>query len=219
MKLPKWNRTWRTARNLFLLALTVFAAAWMLQFPAWTKAGLLCRAEQQYFLEASELLFTGDEGGPHTLYARNGDLLLAVVYSRTLMGYQLNWSHLLEEPDGIYCDARDYNCTEFMAFGALEHVETAELEVTHDITVSGVNELHETYVAQGIRVNPYCFRFVLERHFEETDNSVAARAEERIFELRTVPECRNSILRLYDVDGRLIHEKTIDWFEVEALGW
>lgn len=218
-KLPKWNRTQKIICNLLLLALTVFAAAWMLNFPSLTKDGLLRRAEQQYFLEGSEVLFTGDEYGPNTLYAGNGDLLLAVVYSRTMLGYQLNWSYLFDEPDGIYCDTNDFNHVEFIAFGKLEDAESAELEVTHDITVSGVNRLHETYVAQGRRMNPHCFRFALEKHYAENDESVAAQTERKIFENMAAPQCQNSVLRLYDGDGKLIHQKTIEWFKIEMLGW
>lgn len=219
MRIPKLNRTQKIIRNVTMVALTLFIAAWMLQFPTWTKGGLLRRAERQYFLEDSEFLFAGDEEGPDTLYARNDDLLLAVVYSRTMMGYQLNWSYLLEEPDGIYCDTRDFNHTEFMAFGNLEEAATAELKVTLDITVSGVNRLHETYVVQGTRVNPYCFSFALEKHYAEDDESVAAEEERKIFENRTAPQCHDAVLRLYDADGMLIHEKSIGWFEIEALGW
>ena len=217
--LPKRNRTQKILCNLLLLILTLFVAAWMLRFPTLTKGGLLRRAEQRYFLENSEILFTGDEFGPKTLYARNGDLLMAVVYSRTMLGYQLIWSYLFEESDSIYCVTKDFNHVEFMAFGAVEHADRAELEVTLDITVSGVNRLHETYVAEGTRVNPYCFRFTLQKHFAEDDGSIAAIEERKIFADQTAPQCHGAVLRLYDEAGELIHEKKMEYFNMEILGW
>jgi len=217
--LPKRNRAQKILCNLLLLILTVFVAAWMLRFPTLTKSGLLRRAEQQYFLEDSELLFTGDEFGPNTLYARNGELLMAVVYSKTMLGYQLNWSYLFEEIDGIYCDTNDFNHVEFMAFGALENAARAELEVTLDITVSGVNRLHETYVAEGVRINPHYFRFTLEEHFTEDDESIAAIEERKIFADQTAPQCQGAVLRLYDEAGGVTHEKRIEHFDIEVLGW
>lgn len=218
-KLPKPNRTQRLVCNLLLLVMVVFVAAWMLQFPTLTKNGLLRRAEQPYFLENSELLFTGDEFGPNTLYARNGDLLLAIVYSKTLLGYQLNWSYLLEEPDGIYCDTNDFNHVEYMAFGALETAARTELEVTLDITVTDINRLHETYIAEGVRINPYCFRFTLKEHYSKDDESVAAIEERKIFADQTVPRCYDAALRLYDENGALMHEKRIENFDIKSLGW
>lgn len=213
------NRTQKLIGNLLLLAVVIFIAEWMLHFPTLTKGGLLRRAEQQYFLENSEILFTGDEFGPNTLYARNDELLMAVVYSKTLLGYQLNWSYLIEEPDGIYCDTSDFNHVEYMAFGLLEDIARAELEVTLDITVSDVTRLHEVYTAEGIRINPYCFRFTLEPHYRKDDGSIAATEEVKIFADQTIPRCYDAALRLYDEDGTLMHEKRIEYFDIKSLGW
>ncbi len=72
MRLPKLNRKGKTFRNLVLAALVLLLTAGMLDFPCWTKMGLLRRAEREYLLtEGAELLYDNrsDPVGLDTLYA------------------------------------------------------------------------------------------------------------------------------------------------------
>ena len=99
MRFPKLNRKQKIARNFLLIALALLLFEWLLHFPALTKEGVLRRAERDYLLENSALLFIGrEEGLSHfregTLYARNGDLLLAVNYDRTALGLQAGFSEI-----------------------------------------------------------------------------------------------------------------------------
>ena len=50
MRLPKLNRKGKIFRNVVLAALVLFLTAGMLDFPCWTKMGLLRRAEREYLL-------------------------------------------------------------------------------------------------------------------------------------------------------------------------
>lgn len=219
VKFPKFNRKQKIVRNLILTICAIVLMSWMLAFPSLTKAGLLRRVEQNYLLEHSELLFTAkNERGLHTLYARNGKLLLAVNYSPTPLGLHDDWSNLIDETDGIYCDVSGYHCVSAIAIGAVEEADRAELTVTMEVTMDGV-ELEKTYVTQGVRENPYCFRFDLKPQYAQDDEHLAARAEREIFADIRVPNCHNSVLRLYDGQGNLLHEKEIEWFDVKMLAW
>lgn len=214
MHIPSLNRKQKLLRNLALLAVAIFLLSWMMEFPAWSKAGLLRRAEQRYLLEGSELLFEA-ENNCRTLYARNGTLLLETVYDPTPLGFRLVWSRLLDEPDELYCDV-NADCVTARAIGWMEGVETAELTMTMEITV-GETELRETYVTQGMRENPNCFVFRLQPHYAQEDERLPARAERGVFTDGWHPEYHNSVLRLYDAEGKLLHEKTIEWFAYQGF--
>ena len=63
MRLPRWNRRQKTVRNVLLIVLTLFLLEWSCGFPPWTLEGLLRRAERQYLLENSTVLFQTDSVG------------------------------------------------------------------------------------------------------------------------------------------------------------
>lgn len=190
MRFPKLNRKQKIARNFLLIALALLLFEWLLHFPALTKEGVLRRAERDYLLENSALLFIGrEEGLSHfregTLYARNGDLLLAV--------------------------------------GALEEADRAELEVTiHWDGSSGGREwdTQRTYTAEGQRKNEYSFTFHLAPYYAEADNSPEAEMERSFFDGGGPNFTQTPVLRLYDAEGTLLHEKSMDYIEWENfLHW
>lgn len=228
MRFPKLNRKQKIARNILLIALALLLFEWLLHFPALTKEGVLRRAERDYLLENSALLFIGrEEGLSHfregTLYARNGDLLLAVNYDRTALGPQAGFSEIYDEPDGILCLSRDWWPLEVMAVGALEEADRAELEVTiHWDGSSGGREwdTQRTYTAEGQRKNEYSFTFHLAPYYAEADNSPEAEMERIFFDGGGPNFTQTPVLRLYDAEGTLLHEKSMDYIEWENfLHW
>lgn len=85
MRLPRFTRKQRILRNLLLMALFLYWAAWCLEFPCLTKNGLLRRAEDAYLLEKGdmELLFDGREIEEESLYAAYGRQLLLFTPSHS----------------------------------------------------------------------------------------------------------------------------------------
>ena len=205
MRFPKLNRKQKIARNFLLIALALLLFEWLLHFPALTKEGVLRRAERDYLLENSALLFIGrEEGLSHfregTLYARNGDLLLAVNYDRTALGLQAGFSEIYDEPDGILCLSRDI----------------------HWDGSSGGREwdTQRTYTAEGQRKNEYSFTFHLAPYYAEADNSPEAEMERSFFDGGGPNFAQTPVLRLYDAEGTLLHEKSMDYIEWENfLHW
>lgn len=226
MSLPRLNRRQKILRNLLLMALALLAFEWLLEFPVLTKAGVLRRAERDYLLENSELLFTGREEGlsdfqEGTLYARKGNLLLAVNYYRTALGLQAGFSQAYDTPDGIVCLSRSWWPTEVMAAGTLEEADRAELEITIHWEGSSRGrqwDTRRTYRAEGTRKNPNCFVFRLTPHYPETDDSPEAEMEREFFRGEGPGFTQETVtLRLYQADGGLLHEKAMEF--IEAEGW
>lgn len=221
MRIPRLNRKQRTARNLLLIILALLLFEWALSFPALTREGVLRRAERQYLLEGSELLFTGQEAGKSgfwegTLYARNGSLLLIANYDRTPLGLRSGLSCLYDEPDGILCLSRDWRPLEVLAVGALETADRAELEVAihWDGEFGGRRwDTERTYTAEGERQNDYCFTFRLTPCYREDDPSPEAEMERAFFGGEGPNFTQTPVLRLYDAEGALLHEKTMDYLE------
>lgn len=134
-RLPRLNRKQRVVRNLALAALCLLLLEWMLAFPALSRRGLLRRLEHRYLLEGSELLFTSTAADygfdePHTLYARNEDLLLTMTYNWTPLGLRPWPGELRREEDGVCLVQQQWCATSYMAFGNLEDAASAELTVT-----------------------------------------------------------------------------------------
>ena len=236
-KLPKLNRKQKIFRNLTLTGLCLMLMSWMLGFPALSRGALLRELEQQFLLENSELLFTtttADYGfdAPHTLYARNGDLLLTVNYNWTPLGLTSRRGELWQEPDGIRLGMGFMDIAgSYIAFGSLEDAASAELTVTlagkyeaFDNEKSlGYRTYRETYTAVGERRNPYCFTFRLEPHHEkdrQLDDHWAALEEVQSLETPFGPfEAQDAVLRLYDEAGNVYHEKTVPWPEWDHIYW
>ena len=125
---------------------------------------------------------------------------------------------IYEEPDGIYCTSWNFEATEVLAFGSMQGAVRAELEVTLDVTLKyQPTWLHETYTAEGVRVNPDCFYFALTPHYEVEDDSQAAKTEREVFAGERVADQSDVQLRLYDESGNLIHTKQLDYVETDSL--
>lgn len=209
----KLTRKQKTAVNLLLIAVSLFLLAWMWKFPSWTREGLLRRAEQRYLLTDSEVLFVGEEENKTTIFARNGDSLLAVTGDRTLLGWRLRTTFHREEEDGILCLAEREADSKlrYLAFGNLAEVHRAELEVLLDLRLTEndvfVGHLQESYLARGQRIAEGGFVFQLERHYGEEDASPLAKVENTAFSNSVLAQGEHLVLRLYDENGMLIHEK------------
>lgn len=227
-RLPRLSRKQRIVRNLALSLVCLLLLDWMLGFPSLSRRGLLREAEQRYLLEDSELLFTTTNGKygfdmPHTLFARNGGLLLTANYSWTPLGLQEGQVQLWQEPDTIRLSQGFMDMAgSYIAFGNLEEVATAELTVTLAGKLEG-GEYRETYTAQGRRQNPWCFTFQLEPHHAKDqilDGHWAAEAEQMAI-YTTFGEllAQDAVLRLYDEAGQLYHEKTVPWPEWDQIYW
>lgn len=232
-RLPRLNRKQRVVRNLALAALCLLLLEWMLAFPALSRRGLLRRLEHRYLLEGSELLFTSTAADygfdePHTLYARNEDLLLTMTYNWTPLGLRPWPGELRREEDGVCLVQRQWAVTSYMAFGNLEDAVSAELTVTlagrvnkadyaaedEDVPAdaNGLLEYRETYTARGERQNPYCFIFRLEEHHERDgvlDGTWQSMVEMQAFSPMSPLLPEDAVLRLYDGAGQLLHEKTV----------
>ena len=236
-RLPRLSRRQRVICNLILSLLCLLLLDWMLGFPALGKKALLREAERQYLLEGSELLFTTTTGkygfdASHTLYARNGDLLLAVNYNWTPLGLQPSPARLWQEPDGIRLSQGFMGIAgSYMAFGSLEGAATAELTVTlagkleaYDNELPlGYRTYRETYTAQGQRQNPYCFTFQLEPHHAKEqildDHWAAVEEQTSLYTPFGALLAQDAVLRLYDEAGELYHEKAVPWPEWDHVYW
>lgn len=218
MRRLRLNRKQKTARNFLLIALALLLFEWALNFPALTREGVLRRAERDYLLEGSELLFIGREEGVSdflegTIFARNGNLLLAVNYHRTPLGLREGVFNLYDEPDGICCLSRNWWMLDIIAVGNLEAADRAELEVTihWDGSADGRQwEIQRTYTAEGERKNDHCFAFQLTPYYSKDDDSPEAEIERAYFSGQYRNSAQEPVLRLYGADGELLHEKTMD---------
>ena len=206
MRLPKLNRKGKTFRNLVLAALVLFLTAGMLDFPCWTKMGLLRRAEREYLLtEGAELLYDSrsDPVGPDTLYARSGEQLLEIGYEQTPLGLR-TVSITLYPPDAWYTlDFRWRYRSEGGAHqpggklvGFVEHVAIAELEIAWRL-----HDAQGTLLIQGERQAPCCFTF----RIQEPPGGFSE-AEERFLTGQEVPRLTGT-LRLYGANGSLLAEQ------------
>ena len=228
--LPRLSRRQRVFRNLLCVAICLPLLAWAMEFPALGRRSLLRRLEHQFLLEGSELLFTSTQAdygfdAPHTLYARNGDLLLTVNYNWTILGLS-PWrkGEIWQETDGICLQHQRYDIGTYMAFGNLEEAASAELTVTltqmmtedDAFAIEGVRpgmEYREVYTAKGERQNPYCFTFQLDYHYihdQILDGTWKSFVEMYGFAPMGGLSPEDAVLRLYDEAGELLHEKRVD---------
>jgi len=211
----KLTRKQKIARNAALMAVCLFLLAWMWEFPSWTREGLLRRGEQVYLLENSEVLFVGNREEKTTVFARNGDSLLAVTGERTPLGWRLRRTYHQEQEDAILCITESEMDGEirYLVFGDVAGAARAELEVFLDVHLTEndvfVGHLQESYIARGTRIAPGGFLFRLQPHYSEGDTSPLARVEESVFSTSARAQEEHQVLRLYDEHDKLIYEKEL----------
>lgn len=217
MRLPRWNRRQKTVRNFLLIVLTLFLLEWSYGFPPSTLDGLLRRAERKYLLENSTVLFQTDSVGEgYELYAWNHGQILQVYYDRTPLGLRLDAARLFDEETGAFggidlaAGKQDgYYPIRLFAFGNMADAASAEMDVTVSYTS---NQIVSTCTVQGERAADNCWRFDLERQYDDGDASQAAQREREIFS-GSQKDRYSGTLRLYEAQGELLRTVDIEAFQ------
>lgn len=221
--LPKWSRKQKIIRNLLCIALSLFLLSWTMEFPSLTKAGLIRRAERQYLLEDSQVLLQTDSVGEgYELYAWNHGRILQVYYDRGPLGYWLDAARLFDEEFGVFggIDLADgkqdgYYPIRLFAFGDMEDAVSAEMNVTVSYTS---NQMVSTCTVQGKRAADNCWRFDLERQYNDADAGKASRWEREIFS-GSQKDRYSGTVRLYDAGGELLRFWNFDGFQQATMRW
>lgn len=217
MRLPRWNRRQKTVRNFLLIVLTLFLLEWSYGFPPSTLDGLLRRAERKYLLENSTVLFQTDSVGEgYELYAWNHGQILQVYYDRTPLGLRLDAARLFDEETGAFggidlaAGKQDgYYPIRLFAFGDMADAASAEMDITVSYTS---NQIVSTCTVQGERAADNCWRFDLERQYDDGDASRAAQREREIFS-GSQKDRYSGTLRLYEAQGELLRTVDIEAFQ------
>lgn len=217
MRLPRWNRRQKTVRNFLLIVLTLFLLEWSYGFPPSTLDGLLRRAERKYLLENSTVLFQTDSVGEgYELYAWNHGQILQVYYDRTPLGLRLDAARLFDEETGAFggidlaAGKQDgYYPIRLFAFGDMADAASAEMDITVSYTS---NQIVSTCTVQGERAADNCWRFDLERQYDDGDASQAAQREREIFS-GSQKDRYSGTLRLYEAQGELLRTVDIEAFQ------
>lgn len=217
MRLPRWNRRQKTVRNFLLIVLTLFLLEWSYGFPPSTLDGLLRRAERKYLLENSTVLFQTDSVGEgYELYAWNHGQILQVYYDRTPLGLRLDAARLFDEETGAFggidlaAGKQDgYYPIRLFAFGDMADAASAEMDITVSYTS---NQIVSICTVQGERAADNCWRFDLERQYDDGDASQAAQREREIFS-GSQKDRYSGTLRLYDAQGELLRTADIEAFQ------
>lgn len=217
MRLPRWNRRQKTVRNFLLIVLTLFLLEWSYGFPPSTLDGLLRRAERKYLLENSTVLFQTDSVGEgYELYAWNHGQILQVYYDRTPLGLRLDAARLFDEETGAFggidlaAGKQDgYYPIRLFAFGNMADAASAEMDITVSYTS---NQIVSTCTVQGERAADNCWRFDLERQYDDGDASQAAQREREIFS-GSQKDGYSGTLRLYEAQGELLRTADIEAFQ------
>lgn len=223
MRLPRWNRRQKTVRNFLLIVLTLFLLEWSYGFPPSTLDGLLRRAERKYLLENSTVLFQTDSVGEgYELYAWNHGQILQVYYDRTPLGLRLDAARLFDEETGAFggidlaAGKQDgYYPIRLFAFGDMADAASAEMDVTVSYTS---NQIVSTCTVQGERAADNCWRFDLERQYDDGDASQAAQREREIFS-GSQKDRYSGTLRLYEAQGELLRTVDIEAFQQLTMKW
>lgn len=222
--LPKWSRKWKAVRNLLCIALVIFLLSWALEFPSLTKAGLIRRAERQYLLaeDSKVLLETDSYGGGYELYLWNQGDILQIYYDHTLMGLWLDDARLYDEEFGVFggidlaAGKQDgYYPISLFAFGDMADAASAEMDITVSYTS---NQRISTCTAQGERAAENCWRFDVERQYDDTDTGKQAQWEREIFS-GSQKDRYSGMVRLYDAAGALLRSWEIDQFQQSTMRW
>lgn len=222
-RLPKWSRKWKTVRNLLCVALALFLTAWGMEFPSLTKAELIRRAERQCLMEDSTLLFQTDSVGEgYELYAWNHGQILQVYYDRTPLGYWLDAARLFDEEIGVFggidlaAGKQDgYYPIRLFAFGDMADAASAEMDITVSYTS---NQPVSTQTVRGERAAENCWRFDVERQYDETDTGERAQWEREIFS-GSQKDRYSGTVRLYDGEGALLRSWEIEQFQQSTMRW
>lgn len=223
MRLPRWNRRQKTVRNFLLIVLTLFLLEWSYGFPPSTLDGLLRRAERKYLLENSTVLFQTDSVGEgYELYAWNHGQILQVYYDRTPLGLRLDAARLFDEETGAFggidlaAGKQDgYYPIRLFAFGDMADAASAEMDITVSYTS---NQIVSTCTVQGERAADNCWRFDLERQYDDGDASQAAQREREIFS-GSQKDRYSGTLRLYEAQGELLRTVDIEAFQQLTMKW
>lgn len=223
MRLPRWNRRQKTVRNFLLIVLTLFLLEWSYGFPPSTLDGLLRRAERKYLLENSTVLFQTDSVGEgYELYAWNHGQILQVYYDRTPLGLRLDAARLFDEETGAFggidlaAGKQDgYYPIRLFAFGDMADAASAEMDITVSYTS---NQIVSTCTVQGERAADNCWRFDLERQYDDGDASQAAQREREIFS-GSQKDRYSGTLRLYEAQGELLRTADIEAFQQLTMKW
>lgn len=208
MRIPRLNRKGKILRNLMVVILVLFLTAWMLNFPCWTQAGLLHRAERQYLITAgtSQPLCRRDGA----LYAWTGDRILIAYYQWTPLGFCLTSTDQGQTGEQfiLSCDRNGrqegmYRYPVYTLAGLLENIQSAELQV--DVYLPD-GAFVGTYVVSGQKEGTNCFTFSLMRKTVPEEESLLAQQENQLFR-GGFPVC-SAVLRLYGADGQLVESRT-----------
>lgn len=222
-KTQTFARKRKTIRNLLLAALCLLLAWSRAGFPPWTLDGLLRRAERQYLLEDSTLLLRTDSVGEgYELYAWNHGQILQVYYDRTPLGLWLDAARLFDEEIGVFggidlaAGKQDgYYPIRLFAFGDMADAASAEMDITVSYTS---NQPVSTQTVRGERAAENCWRFDVERQYDEADTGERAQWEREIFS-GSQKDRYSGTVRLYDGEGALLRSWEIEQFQQSTMRW
>lgn len=222
-KTQTFARKRKTIRNLLLAALCLLLAWSRAGFPPWTLDGLLRRAERQYLLEDSTLLLRTDSVGEgYELYAWNHGQILQVYYDRTPLGLWLDAARLFDEEIGVFggidlaAGKQDgYYSIRLFAFGDMADAASAEMDITVSYTS---NQPVSTQTVRGERAAENCWRFDVERQYDEADTGERAQWEREIFS-GSQKDRYSGTVRLYDGEGALLRSWEIEQFQQSTMRW
>lgn len=222
-KTQTFARKRKTIRNLLLAALCLLLTWSRAGFPPWTLDGLLRRAERQYLLEDSTLLLRTDSVGEgYELYAWNHGQILQVYYDRTPLGLWLDAARLFDEEIGVFggidlaAGKQDgYYPIRLFAFGDMADAASAEMDITVSYTS---NQPVSTQTVRGERAAENCWRFDVERQYDEADTGERAQWEREIFS-GSQKDRYSGTVRLYDGEGALLRSWEIEQFQQSTMRW
>lgn len=222
-KTQTFARKRKTIRNLLLAALCLLLAWSRAGFPPWTLDGLLRRTERQYLLEDSLLLLRTDSVGEgYELYAWNHGQILQVYYDRTPLGLWLDAARLFDEEIGVFggidlaAGKQDgYYPIRLFAFGDMADAASAEMDITVSYTS---NQPVSTQTVRGERAAENCWRFDVERQYDEADTGERAQWEREIFS-GSQKDRYSGTVRLYDGEGALLRSWEIEQFQQSTMRW
>jgi len=212
----KLSRKQKILRNLLLVGLLWLFLAWTWGFPSLTAEGLLRRAEKMYLLNPGEIIYVGGSFWDKDVYARSGNNLLVIYGDATPVGQRLVRADIYGEADSIHIFSRDMmeSYVDYMAFGDLRGAVGAELDIT--LEIEGM-QFCETYTARGVFLAEDMVLFALAPNYAAEDESVAAQVEREIFANDKHPRQRDIVLRLYDEEGVLLHEKAAEYVSESSI--
>ncbi|MDD5932414.1 MAG: hypothetical protein PUC45_08210 [Oscillospiraceae bacterium] len=217
LRFPRLNRRQRVARNFTIAAAALFLIAWMLEFPAWSKENLMRRTERQYLLTGSTLAYSAeDDYWGHELYIRNRTRFLVATYSPTPLGLSPGWTRYIDQP--LYATTHWHNVTDILALSAAD-APAAELTAALRVKNSDGYWLEETYQTQGQRLGEGVFRFVMEPHYEQGDDSAAAQTERKLFAEELIANEWTATIRYYDDAGELMGEEPVTHLNHDHWAW